>query len=163
MKKTTKNLGVITAIAKETATIWLADKTKLDKFDQCAVPADTRLEFNSIEVGQDKLGTIFVRGRAWNKPQLIRYLSGSVRSLPSRLKYVWVRPREWCWCVGHIPDVTVQWSLVDFGYQLDIFNEAKQVACTCRDFGGNHKIDDMQEWLIMDAEAAADRLRKKFP
>lgn len=155
---------VITAIAKETAMIWVRQTPK-GKVEQTTLPQGYRLEFQSIEIGtsQNKEISVVVQGKAWSTPKNIRYLSGKVRSVPSRLKDIWVLPREWCWCVGRVPDVTVQWCLVEYGYQLDIFNEGEHVSMSCRDFGGNYKIDTMQEWLIKDAQDAAKRLRKKFP
>jgi hypothetical protein len=155
---------VITAIAKDTAMIWVRQTPK-GKIKQMSLPQGHRLEFKSIEIGRsaNKKRSVYVQGRVWSSPKNIRYLSGKVKVVPSRLKDIWVLPSEWCWGVGGLPDVTVHWSLVEFGYQLDIFNEGEHVAMSCRDFGGNHKIDAMQEWLIKDAEAAAERLRKKFP
>ena len=159
-----KKKPVIAAIAKETAMVWVR-KTPKGKVKQHTLPEGYRLELSSIKIGRcaDKEGSTIIKGRAWSTVKNVRYLSGRVRTVPSRLMDIWVLPRDWCWCVGSVPDVTVQWSLVEFGYQLDIFNEGEHVAMSCRDFGGNHKIDTMQEWLIKDAEAAAKRLREKFP
>ena len=164
LAKTMKKNPVIIAIAKETAMVWVRQTPK-GKVEQMTLPEGYRLEFQSIEIGRskNKEGSVVVQGRAWSRPKNVRYLSGKVKTVPSRLKDIWVLPREWCWCVGNVPNVTVQWNLVKFGYQLDIFNEGEHVAMSCRDFGGNHKIDAMQAWLIKDAEAAAKRLREKFP
>lgn len=166
IKPTIPPIPKIVAIAKDTATIYVRQR---GKFVPKVVERSFRLNLKKIEIGLsqpaqgERQGSAMIVGEAWTDEWTERYLSGQQVTHKSKLKRVWLRPREWCWCVGNLPDVTVEWSLVSFGYQLDIFNEGEHVGCSCRDLGGSHKISAMQTWLIKDAEAAADRLRKRFP
>jgi len=154
----------ITAIAKDTAFIWVRNGKK-GKPTQKAVERGFRVRFKSIEIGSSKNKDVhvYIQGKAWSTPFDERLLSGEVRHTPSKIKTVWVLPREWCWVVGRVPDVTVEWSLVDFGYQVDTYSEGDHVRCCCRDLGGSHKVSKMQEWLIEQVEVTAAALRKKFP
>ena len=46
------------------------------------------------------------------------------------------------------PDVTLSVMLVPHGLQADFSTDQGRVNSICRDFGGNHKIDEMREHLI---------------
>ena len=91
----------ITAIAKDTAFIWVRNGKK-GKPTQKAVERGFRVRFKSIEIGSSKNKDVhvYIQGKAWSTPFDERLLSGEVRHTPSKIKTVWVLPREWCWVVG---------------------------------------------------------------
>ena len=60
------------------------------------------------------------------------------------------------------PEVQVSFFLVPHGYQCDILVNGKLISGSCRDFGGDNKIKDLQKYIIAGIENLCDDMRKKF-
>jgi len=54
--------------------------------------------------------------------------------------------------MGRVPDWQMEMYLVEHGYQCDTYAGVQPLCIRCRDFGGNHKIED----LIIRLERLSD-------
>lgn len=52
------------------------------------------------------------------------------------------------------PSVAFHFGLVEHGYEIHFFDEGKYVGATCRDFSGDHKVDELKELLVNAIEKA---------
>lgn len=59
---------------------------------------------------------------------------------------------------ARIPDLRVDFNLVEYGYEVIMYRDGKKLGFECRDFGGNHKIDD----LVNDLLRRMGRLLRQF-
>jgi hypothetical protein len=48
----------------------------------------------------------------------------------------------------HLPDIELRFYLVEYGYQVDIFDAHVELGTICRDFGGSYPIDNIIAQMI---------------
>lgn len=60
------------------------------------------------------------------------------------------------------PTLAFHFGLVEHGYEIHMFDEGKYVGAVCRDFSGNHKVDDLKESLVDAIEKAFKTWRAKL-
>ena len=62
---------------------------------------------------------------------------------------------------GQVPDVSVDFVLVEHGYQMDLYVDGKLEIIECRDFGGDHRIPDLRLSVVQALTKAVNLWRKK--
>ena len=49
---------------------------------------------------------------------------------------------------SRIPDLTIKLYFVEYGYQIDIFDENKKIGSQCQDFMDEHRIVELKNRVI---------------
>jgi hypothetical protein len=57
--------------------------------------------------------------------------------------------------------VDVKAVCVEHGYQIDIYQDGKEVYSSCRDFGIDHEIKDLENFYIQILIAGIEHFREK--
>lgn len=60
------------------------------------------------------------------------------------------------------PTLAVHFGLVGHGYEIHVFDEGKYIGAGCRDFSGNHKVEDLKVSLMETIEDAVKAWRAKL-
>lgn len=55
------------------------------------------------------------------------------------------------------PDVRLDFGLVEYGYQMDVYVGGKPFSVQCRDFGGSYKIKELSKALALKMRQACSR------
>lgn len=58
------------------------------------------------------------------------------------------------------PDVRLDVYFVEYGYQVDIFVDGKQIASQCREFGESYPISMLNKKMIETIKKAISEFRK---
>lgn len=61
-----------------------------------------------------------------------------------------------------LPSLAVHFGLVPHGYEIHVFNDGKYIGAGCRDFSGNHKVEDLKQSLMQTIEDAVKAWRAKL-
>ena len=61
---------------------------------------------------------------------------------------------------GYPYDIQVNFTFVEYGYQLDIINDGTKVVSYCRDFGGDYSIPDIKIAAISLLSRLGQQLEK---
>lgn len=60
------------------------------------------------------------------------------------------------------PTVAFHFGLVEHGYEMQIFVKGTYIGSSCRDFSGNHKVDELKSQLITLVAQAVNDWRLKL-
>ena len=58
----------------------------------------------------------------------------------------------------YTPQFCIGITFVPYGYQLNVFKDGKKISGRCRDFGSNHKIDE----LVLEFSEKFDKMMEDF-